>query len=554
MLDYPFDLGRYRRPVTTSSEAAQIWFDRGLNWVFGYNHEEAGVCFQNALEADPGCAMASWGRAYVIGPNYNRPWEAFTPEQLRKMLAKSRAAIRTAKATMGSASEVEQALILALEHRYPSDEPAPDLSIWSTAYAQAMREVYARFPEDPDVATLFAESMMNRTPWQMWDLRSGQPEPGSDTLECREVLEDGLQKVAARGAQRHPGLLHLYIHLMEMSPVPEVALRHADELRELVPAAGHLAHMATHIDVLCGHYQDVVTWNHKGILADEAYWRHAGAMNFYSLYRVHNYHFKLYGAMFLGQFRPAMEAVEGMMKTIPDALVRCEDPPMADWLEGYLSIKTHALIRFGRWQALIDDPLPEHSVDYAMTTALNWYGKGIAYAALQQPDKADEARRAFEAAAARVPDSRYIHVVPCTQILAVAREMLNGEVEYHRGKYDVAFARLRQAVVLEDALPYDEPWPWMMPSRHPLGALLMEQGHHVEAAAIYEADLGLNDTCIRANRHPSNVWALKGLHACYLALGQTREAAMIKPQLDVALSRADPGVYASCFCSGRSSG
>lgn len=551
MLDYPYDLGAYSRPITTTSPDAQVWFDRGLNWVFGYHHEEAEICFKNALEADPNCAMAHWGLAYVIGPNYNKPWELFTPEDVLNTLKSSREALKNAKAAAANASAVERALIEALHVRYQSDEPVPDLYVWSGEYANEMRKVHQQFLDDPDVATLFAESMMNRTPWQMWDPRSGQPNPAADTLECRKVLEEGLDKVEAAGPSRHPGLLHLYIHLMEMSPVPEVALRYADELRELVPAAGHLAHMATHIDVLCGNYQDVVVWNHKGIEADEIYWEKSGAMNFYSMYRVHNYHFKLYGAMFLGQYKPAMEAVEGMMKTIPDELVRCENPPMADWLEGYMSIKTHALIRFGRWQDLIDEPLPEHQEDYSMTTALNWYGKGIAHAALKQHDKANQARDMFEQWAAKVPETRHIHVVQCTDILNVAREMLNGEVEYHRGNYDVAFARLRKAVELEDALPYDEPWAWMMPSRHPLGALLLEQGRAEEAAEAYEADLGMNDTCIRSNRHPNNVWALKGLYDCYQQLGKTKEAAMIKPQLDFALSRADREIYSSCFCSSK---
>ncbi len=552
MLDYPYDLGAYSRPITTSSAEAQKWFDRGLNWIFGYHHEEAAVCFEHALKADPNCAMAHWGLAYIIGPNYNKPWELFTPEQVQETLVKSREAIEKAKAAMDDATDIEKALIIALESRYQSNEPAPDLYTWSAAYANEMRNVYTTFPDDSDVATLFAEAMMNRTPWQMWDPHTGEPNPAGDTLECRRVLEEGIAKVEAAGPARHPGLLHLYIHLMEMSAVPEVALRYADELREMVPSAGHLAHMATHIDVLCGNYQDVVTWNQKGIVADEIYWEKSGAMNFYSMYRVHNYHFKLYGAMFLGQFRPAMEAVEGMMKTIPDELIRCEDPPMADWLEGYMSIKTHALIRFGRWQDLIDDPLPEHADDYSMTTALNWYGKGIAHAALKQHDKADQARQKFETAAAKVPETRHIHVVACIQILKVAREMLNGEVEYHRGNYDVAFDHLRKAVALEDALPYDEPWPWMMPSRHPLGALLLEQGHFEEAAAAYEADLGMDETCIRSNRHPNNVWALKGLYDCYIAMGNSKSAAMIKPQLDFALSRADREVYSSCFCSTKS--
>ncbi|MEP3276674.1 MAG: hypothetical protein ABJN26_27450 [Stappiaceae bacterium] len=552
MSDYQFDMGIYSRPISTSSQQAQVWFDRGLNWIFGYHHEEAGVCFNNALEADPDCAMAHWGLAYIIGPNYNKPWELFAPEEVQTTLTESRKALAAARAAMENATPVEKALIEALEKRYQSDEPVPDLYVWSAEYANEMRKVYKQFEDDPDVATLFVEAMMNRTPWQMWDPRTGKPVEGADTLECRAVLEKNMELVEAAGPSRHPGLLHLYIHLMEMSPIPEVALPYADELRELVPSAGHLAHMATHIDVLCGNYQDVVTWNHKGIVADEAYWESAGAMNFYSMYRVHNYHFKLYGAMFLGQYGPAMDAVAGMKKTIPDELIRLEVPPMANWLEGYMSIETHALVRFGRWQALIDAPLPEDEALYCMTAALNYYGKGIAYAALGQHESAAEAQRNFARVAATVPEERQIHVVTCQQILGVAKEMLAGEIEYHKGNFDVAFNHLRQAVENEDNLPYDEPWAWMMPSRHALGALLLEQGRAEEAAAAYEADLGMDDTAIRSNRHPNNVWALLGLHRCYLQLGKEKEARMIKPQLDFALARADREIYSSCFCASRS--
>ncbi len=550
MSDYPYDLGTYSRRVTTSSPEAQIWFDRGLNWIYGYHHEEAGECFKKVLEHDPDCAMAHWGLAYIIGPNYNRPWELFDENELAMVLSESRKSLVAALDKIDGVSAVEQALINALCKRYQSETPAEDLYVWSSEYANAMREVYAAHPGDPEVATLFVEAMMNRTPWKMWDPITGEPGEGADTKECRDVLEKGMADFEASGAGSHPGLLHLYIHLMEMSPVPEAALRAADQLRGLVPDAGHLKHMATHIDVLCGNYQDVVAGNSAGIAADERFWQNAGAMNFYSLYRVHNYHFKLYGAMFLGQFDQAIDAVRSMKKTVPDELVRLESPPMANWLEGYMSMETHALVRFGKWQELIDAPMPEDPELYCMTTALNYYGKGVAHAALGQHDEAVKAQANFEKTAANVPDERHIHVVTCQEILGVAREMLAGEIAYHRGDYDVAFKHLRQAVENEDNLPYDEPWGWMMPSRHALGALLLEQGHVEEAAAAYEADLGLDDTVIRSNRHPNNVWALLGLHDCYTRLGRGKEARMIKPQLDFALSRSDK-IHASCFCSMR---
>ncbi|MGB7299705.1 MAG: hypothetical protein WBD34_10325 [Burkholderiaceae bacterium] len=549
MAHYPFNLGSYTRPINSTSAAAQQWFDRGLNWIFGYNHGEAGVCFNKVIEHDPDCAMAYWGLAYIVGPNYNKPWELFDEKDIANTLQESRKALALAREKAAGATAVEKALIGALEKRYQSEKAVPDLYVWSSEYAQAMRKVYEQFPTDHDVVTLFVEAMMNRTPWQMWDPRSGEPCEGADTIECRTVLEKAMAEVEAAGPARHPGLLHLYIHLMEMSPTPEVALRAADDLRNLVPDAGHLKHMATHIDVLCGNYQDVVASNSAGIAADLNYWKHAGALNFYSLYRVHNYHFKLYGAMFLGQFGPAMDAIDGIKKTIPEDLIRMESPPMVNWIEGYMSMKTHALVRFGRWQELIDDPLPEDPAFFSMTAAMNYYGKGIAHAALGNHEEADNAQQAFEKVATTISEDRHIHVVSCQEILGVAREMLAGEINYHRGNYDEAFTHLRNAVKNEDALPYDEPWGWMMPSRHALGALLLEQGHVEEATAAFEADLGLDDSVIRSNQHPDNVWALLGLHRCYTKTGKDRDARMIKPRLDFALSRADKSINASCFCS-----
>jgi tetratricopeptide (TPR) repeat protein len=550
MGDYGFDLGAYTREITTSSPEAQRWFDRGLNWTYAYNHEEAGNCFEQAVRADPDCAMAHWGLAYIVGPNYNKPWELFDDREIEETLIESRRSSALAKQKIGNASPVEQALITTLGLRYQSVESGLNrLNEWSVEYAAAMREVHRRFGTDPDVAALFAEALMNLTPWNMWDPRTGEPIAEAQTFECRAVLEAAIAQNRGNGLPPHPGLWHLYVHLMEMSPVPEAALRIGDELRRLVPDSGHLAHMPTHIDVLCGNYQDVVDWNHVGIEKDVKYWKHAGAYNFYSNYRVHNYHFKLYGAMFLGQFGAAMDAVRTMHETIPDELVRIESPPMADWMEGYKSIGTHALVRFGRWQELIDAPLPEDPTLFCMTAAMNYYGKGIAYAALQQHDNAVQAQRSFETTAATVPDTRHLHVVKCLDILGVARELLAGEIAYHIGNYDAAFAHLRQAVINEDSLPYDEPWGWMMPSRHALGALLLEQGYVSEAARCYEADLGLTDEVLRSNRHPNNVWALLGLHRCYELLGNTGQARAIKPLLDVALARADPEIRSSCLCS-----
>ncbi|MGH1479220.1 MAG: hypothetical protein ACRBM6_10970, partial [Geminicoccales bacterium] len=320
MSDY-YDLGNYRRMVTTVSDDAQRWFDRGLLWCYGYNHEESIACYRRALEVDPDCAMAWWGIAYASGCNYNKPWEAFDDEDARQSVATAFEAAANAKRLAASATLVEQALIEAVPARYPQATPGDDMEAWNDAYADAMREVYRQFGDDADVSTLFAEALMNRTPWALWDLKTGEVAGGADTAEALQVLEAAM---ARDGGDRHPGLLHMYIHLMEMSPHPEQALKAGDNLRDLVPDAGHLQHMPTHIDVLCGHYETVVRSNTAAIVADRKFLEREGALKFYSLYRCHDYHFKIYGAMFLGQRQPALDAADEMIRTLPEELLKVE--------------------------------------------------------------------------------------------------------------------------------------------------------------------------------------------------------------------------------------
>jgi tetratricopeptide (TPR) repeat protein len=208
----------------------------------------------------------------------------------------------------------------------------------------------------------------------------------------------------------------------------------------------------------------------------------------------------------------------------------------------------HVLIRFGRWQEIVDEPLPQDQELYCTTTALKLYAKAVAHAALGDVAAAEEHRERFASAVATVPDTRYLFNNTCADILAIAAEMMNGEVEYRKGNYDVAFAHLRRSVELDDGLPYDEPWGWMQPTRHALGALLLEQGEVEEAEAVYRADLGLDGTLARACQHPDNVWSLHGLHECLTRLGKTTEAAMLKQRLDVAVARADVPIRSSCYC------
>ncbi len=549
-----YDLGSYTWPVTTQDPQAQLWFDRGLAWCYGYNHEEAVVCFERALEHDPNLAMAHWGIAYAIGPNYNKPWEDFDDDDKCQSLDRALAATAAAAdaAAAAGASTIEQALIGALAARYPSSPEEPseiaDFSPWNDAYADAMRAVHRAHPDDLDVCALFAEAIMNRTPWALWDLVTGQPATGASTLEATEVLETAFAGLDGKGANQHPGLLHMYIHLMEMSPHPERALKAGDTLVDLVPDAGHLVHMPTHIDVLCGHYQNVVARNSAAVVADRRFLDAEGPMNFYSTYRCHNYHFKVYGAMFLGQYGPAADAADEMIRTLPADLLRTGSPPMADWLEGFVPVKQHVLIRFGKWQEIVDQPFPEDAELYCVTTAMMRYARAVAYASTERVDEAVAEQQAFYAARDRVPESRMLFNNTGLDILAVAEAMMTGEIEYRRGNFDAAFEHLNRAVELDDNLPYDEPWGWMQPTRHALGALLMEQGRLTEAEAAYRADLGLDGQLRRACWHPDNVWSLHGLHECLTRRGETVEANHIKQRLDVAQARADVPIESSCYC------
>ncbi|MEU0203334.1 MULTISPECIES: hypothetical protein [unclassified Streptomyces] len=545
MGDY-YDLGTHSRPVTTSSTEAQLWFDRGLVWTYAFHHEEAVACFEKAAAADPECAMAHWGIAYALGPNYNKPWEFFDDEELVRTVERTHTAVERAhEKAAARATPVERALIGALRARYPQSEAVEDCSVWNEPYADAMRAVYELAPDDPDIATLHADALMNLTPWQLWDLRTGQPAEGARTLEARAVLESALGTDA--GAE-HPGVLHLYIHLMEMSPTPEQALTVADRLRGIVPDAGHLLHMPSHLDVLCGDYRRVVAANSDAIAADEKFRRRSGAMNFYTLYRVHNYHFKIYGAMFLGQERVALDTAAQLEAAVPEDLLRVQSPPMADWLEAFLGMRVHVLIRFGRWTDILALPAPTDPDLYSVTTALRHYARGVALSATGEVARAEAERELFRAAVSRVPETRMLFNNTCHDILAIAAAMLDGELEYRRGNHDLAFAALERSIALDDNLPYDEPWGWMQPTRHAYGALLLEQGRVAEAEAVYRADLGLDDTLPRALQHPGNVWSLHGFHECLLRLGRTGEAALVAQQLKLATALADVPIQASCFC------
>ncbi|KAM0521805.1 hypothetical protein ACHAPE_002366 [Trichoderma viride] len=542
-----YDLGDLHRAVSTSSPIAQTWFNRGLVWCYGFNHEEAAKCFERAIAHDPGCAMAYWGLAYALGPNYNKPWDLFGRREIQNAAGRTHHAIEKAKACADSATPVERALVEALRYRYPrADAPTKtDRPVWNREYADAMAAVAAQYPDDLDVATLYADSMMNLTPWALWDIRTGNPAPDARTLEAKRVLDRGM---SLEGGNRHPGLLHLYIHLMEMSNTPEAAMPAANNLRGLVPDSGHLNHMPSHLDILVGDYSRAVVANSDAVRADEKFLKREGPMNFYTLYRSHDYHFRLYSAMFSGQSKVALETVEQLEASFSEELLRVDTPPMADWLEAFLAMRVHVLIRFGRWKDILTLKMPEDQDLYCVTTALTHYAKGMAYAALGQVDEAREQRQLFAESVPRVKPSRTLFNNKCIDILCVAESMLDGEIEYRSANYHAAFAHLRESILRYDGLPFDEPWGWMQPARHAYGALLLEQGHVSKALAVYSADLGIDDSLPRVHRHPNNVWALHGYHECLVKLGRIGEAKELEGPLRKAIAVADVPITSSCFC------
>ena len=536
-----FDLGSYARSVTTTSDEAQTWFDRGLRWTYGFNHEEAAACFRKAIAADPGCAMAYWGLAYAIGPNYNKPWDLFEPDEKIASLHEGHVALDTAR-TLSGLAPVETALIEALATRYPTDPEIEDFGPWNDSFTAAMRPVYEAHPNDFEAVAIFVEAGMNRTPWLLWDLDKGAPADGASTSEVRAALESALERIP--GAWDHPGLLHLYIHLMEMSPWPELALSHGDRLCELVPDSGHLQHMATHIDVLCGDYQNVIARNQQAAAVDRKYEDYAGSKNFYTLYRIHNVHFVAYGAMFIGRKSQALDAANALRELLSIETVAF----LPDLFEAFWGVRFHVLVRFGMWQEIVDEPFPEDAELFSFSTALQHYARTVALSNLGHIGEAQAERDLFRTACAAVPETRYMFNNPAKNVLDIAHHMAEGELAYKSENVEEGLLQLRAAVDVSDGLLYDEPWGWMQPPRHALAALLLEQGRHAEAEAIYRADLGLDGTLARAVQHPRNVWSMHGLDECLAARGETVERPHVQSLLAQAVARSDVPIRSSCFC------
>jgi tetratricopeptide (TPR) repeat protein len=513
-----FDLGRHHRAVSTRSAEAQKAFDQGLNWSYSFNHGDAERAFREAARLDDGLAMAYWGIALVNGPHINNP--AVDEAHARAAWA----ALGEAKKRLQGASEVEKALIDALGARYAWPQPA-DRAPLDAAYAAAMAGVFKRFPQDADVATLYAEALMDTRPWDQWT-RDGQPQPGT-----REVLE--ALETARRLNPDHPGALHLTIHALEASPQPERAREAADRLRALVPDAGHMVHMPGHVDVRLGRWAEAAEANERAIAADARYNARKLEPGFWGFYMAHNRHFLAYAAMMEGRHGVALTRTKEVVEMFPPDVVKAQ----AAVLDAFMTVHLEALKRFGKWQAILDAKPAVPGLP--VSGAYHHFARGVAFAALDRVAEAEKEAAAFKAALPAVPKDFAWGTNTAAGALAVAVPYLDGEIAYRKGNTGAAIAKLREAVALEDALKYDEPPPWTVPSRHALGAVLVAADKFAEAEAVYRQDLA---------RYPENGWSLSGLALALAGQGKKAEAAEVTRRFEKAWARADVKADGSCLC------
>ncbi|PYH44711.1 tetratricopeptide repeat domain protein [Aspergillus saccharolyticus JOP 1030-1] len=551
-----YNLGTYTRTVKTTSAAAQTWFTRGWQWAYSFNHEEALRCFRAAAAHDPSCAMAHWGIAYSLGPNYNKAWAFYDRADLATSTTEALAALTLARERATDPAEVS--LITALFARFPAapDALPTDFAPLNHAYSRAMRTAHESHPTDIDITALLIEALMCISPRGLWNLNTGEPS-GPHTIEARRLIETAFT-TSPTTAQHNPTLCHLYIHLMEMSPFPEIALPAADRLRRAAPDAAHLLHMPSHIDMAVGDYRRSVESNTDAIRADEKYVAGCVAEGrtgvsvggaLYVAYRMHNICAKLYSALIAGQLAASMEAVEQLEALVGEEVLRIKSPPVADWVESFLGNRAHVLVRFGRWEEVLRLPEPGDREVYCTTYATVLYAKGVALTALGRVPEAEAMRKRYDEARGRVPGSRIASLPSkAVDVLAVGAMMLQGELEYRRGEVEQAFASLARAAELEDALPYGDPPPWMQPVRHAWGGLLLEQDRVAEAERVFREDLGMAEGFPRRKGRLNNVWGLHGLHECLVKQDKLDEARLLAPYRDLAIAAADVPIVTSCYC------
>ena len=510
------DLGPHTFTVSTQNNNAQLFINQGINLAYAFNHAEARRAFQQAALLDPTLAMAYWGQALVLGPNINA---MMVPNEEPQALA----LIQKAKSLMAQASPKEQALINALEKRYSGKNEQRTVN--DKAYADAMRTAHHRFPDDPDVTMFYVESMMDLRPWGYW-MPDGRPHEG--TAEIVALTEKVMHEHPS-----HPGALHMYIHLIEPTSTPERAEKAADTLLTLMPAAGHMIHMPSHIYQRVGRYADAMKSNQLAIAADEAYIAQSHPEGIYPMgYYPHNIHFLWFAATASGQSKIALESAHKLAGKVSDKALK-EMPLTAV----FRMVPYWTLARFGHWNEILEEPVPPSTNTFLKGS---WhYVRGLAFVATGKLQLAElELNALREIMADQSLDMPLFSQNTSRTILRIAPEVLAGEIAAANGQFDAAIAHLDRAVRFEDALIYTEPAEWHYPPRLALGAILLESGHPAEAETVYWEDL-------RKNR--DNGWALYGLMLALQAQNKESDAEIVKARFKKAWVDADVKLTSSRF-------
>ena len=514
-------LGSYSRKVTTKSAKAQRYFDQGLAFLHGFNHGAAIRSFEQAIALDPECAMAHWAISLASGPHINFP---LVPPPAAERAWKE---LGLAQQHAGGATPVERALIDALAKRYANPQPE-DRSPLDLAYADAMREVWKKFPDDADVGAFFAEALMDLRPWDQWT-HSGEPQPGTE-----EVLAtlDAVLKLNPD----HPFANHLYIHAVEASPNPERADAASERLAKLQPALAHNVHMPSHIDIRRGRWHEAVRGNFSAIEADQKYRKTFGPpTGFLPVYAAHNRNMLVYAAMMTGQRELAMKQVRQMVAELSPGF-REEYAFIA---ETFLSMPLEVMMRFGMWDEILAEK-DDYPDQMPFTRAFHHAARAIAYAAKRDAASARKEQAIYARKVKLVPKEHFISNNPCEAIAAVVTPMVEGEILVAEGRPDAGIRQLRAAIELEDQLKYDEPPGWMIPVRHSLGAVLMNEGRFAEAEEVYREDL---------RRLPENGWSLYGLaESLRQQKKQKSETENAMARFDKVWAKADLKIGSSCLC------
>jgi tetratricopeptide (TPR) repeat protein len=496
-------LGDLHHPVSTKNPQAQQFFDQGLRFTYAFNHDEAARSFAHAGELDPKLAMAFWGVAEAVGPNYNDPAD---PDRYKQ----AHDAVQKAVDLSADASPSDRACIQALAQRFPAD-PKSDLRKAAEDYRDAMRQVVSEFPDDLDAATLFAEAGMNLHPWGLWHV-DGTPEAGTD--EIVSTLESVMKR-----DPNHLGAIHYYIHAVEASPNPERALAGANKLAALAPGAGHIVHMPAHVYIRTGDYEAAVKTNEEAAEVDRTYIRATGVHGIYPMmYYSHNLHFIAMCAAMNGNYSESRKNADLLVANVGPHVK--EMPP----LEGFMTIPVAVEIRFHHWNEILKIPQP----DAAMKTAtVFWhFGRGLALAGTGKVTEAEaEYKIVSEAEAATPPD--VIFQMPINNkakdIMKIAEEVLGAKIAVAKKDNNGAVAMLRDAVAIQDTLKYGEPPDWCYPVRESLGAALLMNGDAAGAEKVFRDDLDRN------LRNPRSLW---GLHQALLQQKREYDAGFVQKQFE----------------------